>query len=251
LKSDPKLRNSDKSLAQNRIYAKEGAFTEYAVLVGDYQSPDELQKDLEKIRNITPECMFKMFPKSAKQRPFPMPLAVPNPIVPASYIAQSDSKYKFIEKLNENREFSLLSCSRKYTVQIATFTGRSMLVKDNVNNNNLNEKLFGNSKQTQLQLAEISADKLCKSLRKKGIEAYQYHDQFSSIVTIGGFDYYYLTDNKTLRHEIVTIMNNFRGKPIQTGNSFSPYSYIPVTIDGIECDMSPKVIEIPKKYINR
>jgi hypothetical protein len=248
LRTDPKLRNSDKSRARNKIYAKEGVFTEYVVLVGDYQSPDELQNDLEKIRNISPECMFKMFPKSVNRQPFPMPLAVPNPIVPASYIAQSDDKNKFIERLNEKRDFSLLSCPRKYTVQIATFTGRSIFIRDNINNNNndLNSKLFGREKQTQLKLAEVSAEKLCKALRKQGIEAYQFHDQFSSIVTVGGFDYYNLANN-SLRPEIVEIMNRFRGKPIQTGNSITTYSYIPVTIEGIECDMSPKVIEIPHK----
>ncbi|MDR2345717.1 MAG: hypothetical protein LBE18_06590 [Planctomycetaceae bacterium] len=248
LKTDVNLRISDKSSAYNKKYNKGGVFIEYVILVGDYQSQEELQKDLEKIRNISPDCMFKMFPKSASdphRRPFPMPIAVLNPILPASYIARSNDNLDFIRQLNNKREFSLLSCSRKYTVQVATFTGRTVFRNDaNITNLYENSKLPVNEKKSQLQLAEISAEKLCVTLRKKGIEAYQYHDQFSSIVTVGGFDYATLADNKTIRPEITEIMNKFRGKAIKV-NQVS-YSYVPVTVDGIECDLAPKVIEIPK-----
>lgn len=247
LRSDANLRRSDWSIARDRVYSKNGTFVEYAVLVGDYQSPDELQNDLDKVRNISPECMFHMFPQSAgRGSPFPMPLAVPNPILPASYIAQSDNSLKFIDKFNEKREFSLLSCPRKYTVQVATFTGQVVFRSDANLNSQKNNHLFGNGKRSQLELAEISAEKLCKALRKNGYEAYQYHDQYSSIVTVGGYDYYNLPDGRSLRPEIVQIMNNFRGNPIKTGNPAMPYSYTPVKFDGIECDMSPKVIEIPR-----
>jgi hypothetical protein len=243
-KSDGNWQVSAKSRAMNNNYLKKGSFIEYAVLVGDYQSPEELQNDREKMRNISPDCMFQMFSKSAG-KPFPMPFAVPNPILPVGYFAQSDNNLKFIEKLNEKRDFSLLSCPRKYTVQVATFSGQVTFRGDANINSRLNSAL-DNGKRSQLELAELSADKLCKALRKNGFEAYQYHDQFSSIVTVGGFDYYYLPDGTTLRPEIVQIMNYFRGNPIRTGNRAMPYSYTPVKFDGIECDMSPKVIEIPK-----
>ncbi|MDR2644098.1 MAG: hypothetical protein LBC74_15055 [Planctomycetaceae bacterium] len=255
MKSDVNLRRTDRSIARNKKYDKGGVFIEYVVLVGDYQSPDELQKDLEKIRDISPECMFQMFPKDAQapnRRPFPMPLAVPNPILPTSYITQTNDNFKFIEKLNEGREFSLLSCPRKYTVQIATFTGRTVFRGDTNINFYQNRNLTANQKRTQLELAEASAEKLCRILRKKGFEAYQYHDQFSSIVTVGGFDYFNVpvTNNPTggevLRHEIVQLMNCFRGKPIKTGQKNMPYTYIPVQFEGIECDLAPKVIEVPK-----
>ncbi|MDR2170232.1 MAG: hypothetical protein LBP59_08835 [Planctomycetaceae bacterium] len=251
LKSDITLRNSDKSFVRNKKYNKGGSFIEYVVLVGDYQSQEELQKDLEKIRNISPECMFKMFPNAGKQqRPFPMPFAIPNPLLPKNYIMQSSGNLKIIDKLNEKREFSLLACPRNYTVQIATFTGRTVF------SNNTNVDLYKNSKLpinenlSQLQLAELSAEKLCKALRAKGIEAYQYHDQFSSIVTVGGFDYCQTPGTNDIRPEIIQIMNHFKGKPIQTRQTLTPYSYIPVTIDGIECDMLPKIIEIPKRLPN-
>jgi hypothetical protein len=255
LKSDTRLRSSDKSIARNKKYSNGGVFIEYVVLVGDYQSPDELQKDLEKIRDLAPECMFKMFPQAASnRRPFPMPLAVANPMLPANYISPTNNNLKFIEKLNEKREFSLLACPRKYTVQIATFTGRTVFrfrADSNTdlyqNGSKIQRELALGEKKTQLEVAEAAAEKLCKALRKKGIEAFQYHDQFSSIVTVGGFDYYNLpNNNNVLRPEIVQIMNYFRGTPVQTGHLNMPYSYIPVKIDGIECDLSPKVIEVPK-----
>jgi actin-related protein len=248
LKSDINLRHSDRSIAKNKKYNKGGVFVEYVVLVGDYQSPDELQKDLERIRKIEPECMFQMFPKSSaapNRRPFPMPLAVPNPILPTSYIAQTGSNFKFIEKFNEKREFSLLSCPRKYTVQVATFNGKTVFRGDT--NVNFYKNHTTKEQKTQLELAEASAEKLCRALRKHGFEAYQYHDQFSSIVTVGGFDYYKFPNGADgLRPEIVQIMNNFRGKPIKTSQLNAPYTYLPVKYDGIECDMSPKLIEIPK-----
>jgi hypothetical protein len=258
MKTDKNLRkysSLDTAAPQRINYIKNGKFVEYVVLVGDYQSPDELQKDLEKIRNTYPACMFEMTGKEVPRvitdqvpRPFPMPFAVPNPSLPAGYIAQTGNNYKFIARLNEKHQFSLLDCPRKYTVQIATFTGKSSFKQEA--NLQFENQRNQNTKLSQLQLGEVAADKLCKILRAQGIEAYQFHDQFSSIVTVGGFDYYEIPtrdSNINLRPEIVQIMNYFRGQP---NNIFAnqPMSYEPRRFNGIECDLQPKVIEVPAKF---
>ena len=48
--------------------------------------------------------------------------------------------------------------------------------------------LPGRGKPSKLEIAADNAHRLTEMLRKKGIEAYEFHDRFESIVTIGSFD---------------------------------------------------------------
>ena len=46
----------------------------------------------------------------------------------------------------------------------------------------------GKEMKSELAEAAKKADKLTKALRKKGYEAYQFHDRYASIVTVGSFN---------------------------------------------------------------
>ncbi|MCA9204891.1 MAG: hypothetical protein KDA59_17675, partial [Planctomycetales bacterium] len=69
-----------------------------------------------------------------------------------------------------------------YTVQVATFGGEVTVDPNKV------EKL-SNSRDAsdKLVVAADKAHRLTLALRRRGVEAYEFHDRFASIVTVGSF----------------------------------------------------------------
>jgi hypothetical protein len=79
-------------------------------------------------------------------------------------------------------------------------------------------------------------------LRERGIEAYEFHDRYGSIVTVGSFDQIeHRLPNGTVRYlpAIEQIIRQYQGQ--LSGNSYNP-----VIIDGVECDLVPRIIEVPR-----
>ena len=74
----------------------------------------------------------------------------------------------------------------KYTVKVATFTGQNVLLTRKVIDQMEKGKTL-NLKSKLVDAAE-KAHKLTEALRAKGVQAYEFHDRASSIVTIGSFD---------------------------------------------------------------
>ncbi len=79
--------------------------------------------------------------------------------------------------------YSLLDCPGKYTVQVATFKGK-VIIKQN----EIRAIEDGKPMESELAAAAKKADSLTRALRMKGYEAYQFHDRYASIVTVGSFD---------------------------------------------------------------
>ncbi len=105
-----------------------------------------------------------------------------NPLLPDDYF-EAPKVDEFVANLNKNVDHSLLACPGKFTVRVASFTGKQ--VTD-----------FGNgspaSKMSDptdaLDLAALSAHELTTALRREGQEAYEFHDRFGSYVMVGSFD---------------------------------------------------------------
>ncbi len=106
-----------------------------------------------------------------------------NPLLPDDYF-EAPKVDAFVANLNKEVEHSLLDCPGKFTVRVASFTGREITN-------------FGNGAQAakmpdeatdELDRAANSAHELTTALRKKGVEAYEFHDRFGSYVMIGSFD---------------------------------------------------------------
>jgi hypothetical protein len=98
------------------------------------------------------------------------------------------------------------------------------------------------NKKSELELGALAAEKLCKALRNRGVEAYEFHERYGSMVTVGSFDHYSqrLPDGSIdLDPQIKQIIHQYQGQ--LTGKSYKP-----VIIDNIECDMQPRVIEVPR-----
>jgi hypothetical protein len=87
-------------------------------------------------------------------------------------------------------------------------------------------------------------------LRKKGIEAYEFHDRFESVVTVGSFDSVgtQLPDGRIeLRPDIHTIMETYGAQrsPLPGSNQ----AVQPRTLNGIPFDVQPLPVHVPRRSI--
>ena len=88
------------------------------------------------------------------------------------------------------------------------------------------------------------------ALRKKGHEAYEFHDRYQSLVTVGSF---MELGRETaagiqLTPPIQRIMNTFKGKQRQVPGLAAPTT-TSQPIAGVPLDLQPAPIEVPKQSI--
>ena len=264
--------------------ARNPEITEIAVLVGNYQSAEdpEAEKALQKIKYATPQCLdvkdgkethqdltgWRLIQKqvyeaigSEKKKLGPMSHAfkTPNPMLPADFFVQKHGIDEAVVAMNRGVPYSLLDCPGKYTVQVATFKGRVLIKQDEI------KAVEDGRKQMKGELAEAAkkADKLTKDLRKQGIEAYQFHDRYASIVTVGSFNSVGTprADGRTeINPEIHKIMERFGPDPDKTAqvqNALKASGIdkqtlaAPVkSLDGIPFDIMPIPVQVPKRSIS-
>ena len=190
-----------------------------------------------------------------------------NPLLPTDYF-QPPKVDDFIRKLNKEVEYALLDCPGRFTVKVATFRGNDgvALGKDA-------EKMMKEELSDGLARAAEMANLAVVALRKEGVEAYEYHDRTSSIVTIGGFESIGQNDEQgqfQYNPAIVPIINLFSAQnmtqtqygtvPVaKTLLDVVPASHLPELTKGtnrekmnavrkyaIPFDPQPKVIAVPK-----
>ncbi len=188
-------------------YAKAMAFDCYSVLVGDFQSAESpnYEETLKIIKCARPKSLgldgsnpgaqvrggwtdlrkivySKEGQSPVKPGPMLRAFGTPNPLLPKDFF-QPPTVDKFVKQLNDQVEHSLLDNPSRFTVRVATFRGDNSIVLP--------------GKQASLEVDEESdaldrAAKLANTatllLRSQGVEAYQFHDRVSSIVTVGGFE---------------------------------------------------------------
>jgi hypothetical protein len=171
---------------------------------------------------------------------------VSNPLLPDEYFRPKGID-KLVYELNKPIKHSLLECQGKYTVKVATFTGQ--LITDQ---NEIKAVEAGKKMESHLEQAAINAHKLCEALRAKGYEAYEFHDRYSSIVTVGSFDSVGSprADGKIeINPQIHTIMQTFGAEKSVVPGRAAPTIGKPKLIDGIALDTQPLPVEVPKKNI--
>ena len=218
-------------------YNNPGTGTEFAVMIGNFPSLEDNQfrRTLEEVRRCQPELLKGR----TSATPFSMAHGVLNPMLPTQH--QRGTVDAFIESINKDSPYSLLRNPRRYTVQIATFTGRAVMKPEDIQAIETGRNPF-DREVSALEIGEQSAVALCKALRERGIEAYEFHDRHSSIVTVGSFDQPSrrmpdgtMAPDPHIQHFI----QQFQGRV--SGNSYNP-----VVIDGIPCDLQPRLIEVPR-----
>ena len=219
-------------------YLNSGSGTEYAVLIGNFLALEEKQceKTLAEVQKCTPESLKN----TGKTTAMSFPLL--NPMLPKDN--QRGYVDEFIESINSKRPYTLLRNPRRYTVQIATFKGQTKYEGTSVRQSGGMRVFEAGKKASELELGEQATITLCKALREMGVEAYEFHDRYASIVTVGSFDQHSrkMPDGTVVPDpQIQQIIKQYQGKvDVASG------SYKPVKVGGIECDMQPRVIEAPR-----
>ncbi len=90
------------------------------------------------------------------------------------------------------------------------------------------------------------------ALRIKGYEAYEFHDRFASIVTVGSFNSVGTPrrDGKIeINPMIHQLMQVFAAQPRPNGDGETELRRCAVV--GILCDIQPIPVEVPKRSISR
>lgn len=192
-------------------YANGGQERVFVVLVGEFSSIDDprIPEILQQVRTLQPEALVSKptdasdAEKSASNNwmvqkyrslmwtrtdrkddlgPMGAAFVTRNPLLPDDYF-EAPKVDDFVVDLNKNVEHSLLDCPGKFTVRVASFTGRA--VTDFGNGSRASEL----SETTDaLDRAALKAHKLTEALRREGEEAYEFHDRFGSYVMVGSFD---------------------------------------------------------------
>ena len=135
-----------------------------------------------------------------------------NPLLPKEYFVPKGID-PFVAEMNQDVKHSLLDCPGKYTVQVATFRGQSILDQKKIQH-----ELEKGNKVSGSKLAEAAeqAHRLTEALRIKGYDAYEFHDRYSSIVTVGSFKNVGTPrqDRKIeINPQVLAIINTFKADP--------------------------------------
>jgi len=183
---------------------------QFAVLVGDFASIDdpEAQETLSRIKVMPSKVLSReneatgfdqvrqlssqMLEKLGRRKdrgPMGLAFFTRNPLLPQEYFVPKGVD-EFVAKMNKGVEYSLLDCPGRYTVQVATFRGRSLLQTDNAKSETEKDSFgwWGKRMSDPLVEAAENAHLLAAKLREHGWEAYEFHNRTESIVTIGSFD---------------------------------------------------------------
>ncbi len=188
-------------------YANQYEYDAFAVLVGEYDTVEHpaIEKDLKRLKSAKPAVFRDPDEVAAETNPVNPVTAVKalhrklvesrddgeagpmanafvtrNPMLPPEYF-DSPQVDSFVRRLNEDKLHSLLECEGKYTVIVRTFEGYATIVGAD------QEEEFTPSMK-RLDKFAADANKMVMALRKKGEEAYQFHDRQRSLVTVGSFD---------------------------------------------------------------
>jgi hypothetical protein len=253
---------------QSMRYRRSEEILEIAVMVGDYSSVTDplAQKTLKKIKIAKPLALDAEKRGSSAQTlgalrtvqaairknggdegPMRNAFITTNPLLPPDYFSAKGAD-KFVIEMNKGVKWSLLDCPGRYTVKVATFTGATVIDQKII------EKIErGNKFQSRLADAADKAHKLTEALRAKGVQAYEFHDRYQSIVTIGSFDSVgnKMADGKTnLQPALYAIMEKYGAEKKVVPGQASPQIGQPKTENKIPFDVQPMPVEVPRRSIS-
>jgi hypothetical protein len=236
-------------------YANEGRVEEWAVLVGSFASVDDPrgQKVLARVKSLEPRSLTG---DGGKSRPFadfkrtigipssgkgPMRLAfmMPNPMLPEAYFARPPVD-EFVLDMNADVDHSLLDCPGRYSVRVASFTGAGTLDQNAIRSGDAEEQL-----DNRLVAAAEKAHALTLALRRRGHQAWEFHDRESSIVCVGSFDAVSLPDGtggQAVNPAVARTIEAFGADPAKLAEG----SLVPRSIAGMLLELEPRPIEVPR-----
>jgi hypothetical protein len=194
--------------SKDREKARHPELVEIAVVAGDYSSAGDkkAQATLQTLKYARPQCLELKEGKATNQTltgwryaqqqiyeaigsekkdlgPMRHAFIIPNPLLPPEFFNQQSLDEETVA-MNKDVPHSLLGCPGKFTVQIATFKGNAVIKQNEIQDIQQGRKEM----KSQLAVAAQRAHDLTIYLREKGYDAYQFHDRFTSIVTVGSFN---------------------------------------------------------------
>ncbi len=254
---------------QSMRYRRSQDILEIAVMVGDYPNVTDpkAQKALKKVKLAKPEALdvqkrgtsaqtlgaLRMVqatirPDGADDGPMRNAFITTNPLLPPDYYTPKGVD-KLVLEMNKGVKWTLLDCPGKYTVRVATFTGAVVLDQKIIEQVEKHGKQF----KSRLEEAADKAHKLTELLRAKGVQAYEFHDRYQSIVTIGSFESVgtRMPNGKIdLDPALHAIMEKYGAEKKVVPGQAAPQVGQPKTEGKIAFDVQPMPVEVPRRSIS-
>lgn len=251
---------------------------EYAVLVGDFAKIDDAsaQRALATIKKLQPKSLKHLDQVSEEstlasariraqsdaifgnassngwktlnnqalvsKQPLKFAFLMANPLLSEAYFS-SQKVDPYIVKINTGLPNSLLKNDKAYTVKVASFNGKTFTKRTDM------DRLRNSRPSNSLMQAEQRASILASYLRKKGFDAYEFHDRYESYVCVGGFDWARKEVNGEIYEnpEVLKVKKIFRGQSRNNGVTFEGYALPGQLLSaGITCDSNPEAVAVPK-----
>ncbi len=270
-------------------YANSEQVVEVAVLVGSFSSADDPrgQKILQKVKTLRPKAieasddrLENEFLEANRDHlraapgakpPLHAAILIPNPLLPEDYFSRQRID-EFVMEMNADVTHGLLDCPARYTVRVATFTGAGTFntgpdaaepvesgpglvdmgrfVEVLKGNGWKDPQLRGVDRESRLVEAADKAHRLTESLRRRGWQAWEFHDRDESIVCVGSIDQLSVPgpDGRAVPHpEIARIVASLGPDPALLARG----QMMPRAFDGILLDVQPRPIDVPRPPAGR
>jgi hypothetical protein len=242
-------------------------FDEIAVLVGDFQSVEDpqLEGTLKTLKYCRPAVFGNESKKMTDQRfsslrqlyrrvnedpakktkgPLGSSFVTRNPLLPEEYFVAKGLD-PFVVDLNRDLEHGLLKNKGRYTVRVASFRGVDTMKPQEF------DDITSKRKYAKIDEAAEKAHKLVATLRKNGVEAYEFHDRTESIVCIGSFNSVGEPrgDGKTeINPAVYRVMQAYG--PVKANLPGQPGTVLqPRLMEGVAFDAQPMPVEVPRESI--
>ncbi len=249
----------------NRVvrYANPTSYDTCSVLVGEFDSVDHpyVERTLKTIKAARPKAfnlegqdnsplaavrkMSRQLMGEEKQKqrgPLANAFVTRNPLLPDEFFQQPQVD-SFVMSINQNVEHSLLDNPGKFTVVVRTFEAISTIVDGK------RDKDFKPSAE-RLNSFAYDANRMVKALRAKGVEAYEFHDRYRSMVAVGSFDNLGVrTADGGFQYdpEIVEVIEKYRAGDAMVRTSGGVIALEANHVLGIPFDVNPRPIAVPRK----
>lgn len=168
------------------------SYDQVCVIAGNYDSVDHptAKQTLEWIKKYRPKSLQQegvtWLETQRKKGPLSRAFLTVNPMLTPEEIAARKHD-PLLAKINSGGKYSLYENDRKYSLVIATFSGKTLA---HLGDSNAPDALEAFQVSDDLNEASHNAWEMAVALRElnANIDAYVWHDRYQSVVTVGGFD---------------------------------------------------------------
>jgi hypothetical protein len=190
---------------------------QYAVLVGGFKDDVTARKYLDDVRKLKPSQKLQLVAfvpgpdgklREQQINPFLSAFVCRNPSIPLDKPVTDDAHDPRLKEYNSGESYSLLKCPKPWTLVVKSYTGASVVQAQSAPKSFMEKMTSLNNSGAILNANAKQAHQVAEFLHKFGLPAYVLHTEFTSYVTIGGFDA--ADDSKLMQAQqaFVAEMNN-------------------------------------------